>query len=273
MTRQSPLLEPAPGAPASAVVPGCLASLVPGEVGILGPLAVPGLRPRRVRIYLPRNPHRRNLLVLFDGQNVFTDQPSFAGGWHAHLAVERLARWGRPAPVVVGVDHGGEERIRELSPFPVDGKEGQLDLLLDWLTGTLLPLLGFELSLAAGPAGTLVGGSSMGGLAAFYAHWSRPESFGGALAMSPSFWLAEGAIFSAVAERPVPPLSRIYLDAGVREDRGRLLPAVDRMAEHLRRRGYGDDRLLVRHDPRGAHSEASWRRRLPAALRFMLGRR
>jgi hypothetical protein len=46
---------------------------------------------------------------------------------------------------------------------------------------------------------------------------------------------------------------------------------VARMAEQLHRRGYGDDRLLVRQDARGAHSEASWRRRLPTALRFLLG--
>ena len=33
-----------------------------------------------------------------------------------------------------------------------------------------------------------------------------------------------------------------------------------------------DDRLMWRADPRGTHSEAAWRRRLPAALRFMYRR-
>ena len=266
-----PAAEAAPrGTPAEVAVPGSRSTLRPGAVNLLGPLSVPGLRSRPVRIYLP-NPRPSRALVLFDGQNVFGDEPSYAGGWHVHLAVERLARRGRPAPVVIGVDHGGVERLRELSPFPLDGEAGQLDLILDWLTGTLLPLLGFELGLAAGPAGVLVGGSSLGGLAAFYAHWTHPETFGGALVMSPSFWLGDGAVFPVIAERPVPPVSRIYLDAGAKEDRGRLLPTVARMSEHLRRRGYGDDRLLFRQDARGAHNELSWRRRLPGALRFLLG--
>jgi hypothetical protein len=28
-------------------------------------------------------------LYLFDGQNVFGDEGSFAGGWHTHAAVDR----------------------------------------------------------------------------------------------------------------------------------------------------------------------------------------
>src|SRR3954468_23112097 len=44
------------------------------------------------------------------------------------------------------------------------------------------------------------------------------------------------------------------------------------MAEHLLERGYDSDSLMWRADARGTHSEASWRRRLPAALRFMYRR-
>jgi hypothetical protein len=41
------------------------------------------------------------------------------------------------------------------------------------------------------------------------------------------------------------------------------------MTAHLAGRGYDDDRLMFRPDSRGAHNEASWRRRLPKALRFL----
>jgi hypothetical protein len=40
------------------------------------------------------------------------------------------------------------------------------------------------------------------------------------------------------------------------------------MGEKLRARGLA---VKVVIDPRGAHQEASWRRRLPKALRFVLG--
>jgi len=243
----------------------------PGEIQILGPLAVPGHTPRLVRVYLPAafTPEGpRFALYMFDGQNVFDDRPSFAGGWHLHEAVERMARDKRPAPVVVGIDHGGSKRIDELSPFEMRGAAGGLDGLLDWIVDSLMPRLAAELPLIPGPVGAVVGGSSMGGLAALYAHFRQPRAFGGALAMSPSFWVQDGEILRWVRSQPTPELSRIYLDCGVREGRGNLLPQVATMAAHLSNRGYDPDHLMFRADPRGAHSEASWRRRLPRALRF-----
>lgn len=243
----------------------------PGQIQILGPLAVPGHSPRLVRVYLPSTftPEvPRFALYMFDGQNVFDDPPSFAGGWHLHAAVEKLARSKRPAPIVVGIDHGGQTRIDELSPFGAEVRAGSLDVLLDWLAGSLIPRLAAALPLLGGPVGAVVGGSSMGGLAALYAHFRRPRDFGGALAMSPSFWLGDGEILRWVAAQPVPEMSRIYLDCGVKEGRGMVLPQVAAMAAQLANRGYDPDRLMFRADPRGAHSEASWRRRLPRALRF-----
>lgn len=243
----------------------------PGQVHELGPLAVPGHAPRRVRVYLPSTftPEApRFALYMFDGQNVFDDAPSFSGGWHLHEAVERMACSQRPAPVVVGIDHGGPARIDELSPWAWQGSKGQLDELVAWMTGSLMPRLSAELPLVEGPLGAVVGGSSMGGLAAFYAHFHAPRSFGGALVMSPSFWVDDGAILRWLPEQPAPVVSRIYLDCGVREGRGTVLPTVASVAAQLEARGYDEDRLLFITDPRGAHSEASWRRRLPRALRF-----
>jgi enterochelin esterase-like enzyme len=244
----------------------------PGRVHLLGPLAVPGHAPRLVRVYLPSTftpDAPRFGLYMFDGQNVFDDHPSFSGGWYLHEAVEKLARSKRPAPVVVGIDHGGSKRIDELSPFAAQGGVASgLDGLLAWMTESLMPRLGAELPLIGGAVGAVVGGSSMGGLAAFYAHFRKPRSFGGALVMSPSFWVKDGEILRWVRAQPNPELSRIYLDCGVREGKGTVLPQVAAMTAHLATRGYDPDHLMFRADARGAHSEASWRRRLPRALRF-----
>jgi predicted alpha/beta superfamily hydrolase len=269
--------EPARPAGPSTVqegIPGVLSRLRAGAVNVLGPFAVPELPARYVRVYLPRDymPEREGGnfgLWMFDGQNVFDDAGSFSGGWYVHEAAERLARAGRPVPVIVGIDHGNEARVRELSPFDWEGEPGQITLLLDWITGTLMPLLCPELHLLEGPIGAVVGGSSMGGLAALWSHFHYPHAFGGALAMSPSLWLADQAIFADLEAQPDPPLSRIYLDMGAREDRGRMLPIAAAMAAHLAGRGWEDDRLLWRPDAKGGHNETSWRRRLPKALRFL----
>jgi len=247
-----------------------------GSFHNLGPFDIPGMPPARVvRVYRPigRPDVVRPTLYLLDGQNVFEDDGSFAGGWWAHTAADRLVP-GRKvvAPVVVGIPHGGERRISELSAWPVSGNTGDADRFLDWVVGSLAPALQRDAGLPPGAVNAVIGGSSMGGLAALYAHFRHPDVFGGALCMSPAFWVAGKAIFPYVAGRPTPEFSRIYLDCGAREGGGRMLPIVRAMARHLQARGYDADRLLYRADARGAHNELNWRRRLPGALRFMFRR-
>ena len=273
------ILETAPPEPKHPAVeealPGALARMRPGEVNLLGPFAVPDLAPRLIRVYLPRawDPAEPRFgLYLFDGQNVFDDASSFSGGWHVHKIVETLAKSRRPVPVVIGIDHAGIHRIRELSPFQIGEEPGKAEIFLAWITGRLMPALTAELNLIPGPLGAVIGGSSMGGLAAFWGHFHFPRAFGGAIAMSPAFWVAGQAIFADAAAQPAPEVSRLYLDGGVREAKGQVVAAVKKMAGHLTERGYDSDRLMWRADTRGTHSEASWRRRLPVALRFMYRR-
>ncbi|MCC6648159.1 MAG: alpha/beta hydrolase [Polyangiaceae bacterium] len=249
-----------------------IARRAPSRVGRLldEPLALGGFAPRRLRVYLPAGHDERDLrplLVLFDGQNVFDHASSFSGGWLAHEAVERLARR-RPHPIVVGVEHGEEARLSELSPWPVKGQPGRAREFVGALARDVVPALRRRFRIVDGPLGVLLGGSSMGGLAATYGHLTHPESFGGALAMSPSFWVGATRLLSLVQTCPAPPVSQIYLDCGRAEGDGELAPLVERVASALRARGWGDDRLCLRVDPRGAHSESSWRRRLVPALRW-----
>src|SRR5262249_50676459 len=158
-------------------------------------------------------------------------------------------------------DHGGEHRISELSPFDTNKGSGRADALLDWLVRELAPRVVAEYGVLSGPDRVMIGGSSMGGLAALYAHFRHPELFGGGLCMSPSLWMAGARIFDYVANRPAPPVSRVYLDAGEAEPGA--APRARRMAETLRAKGYDRARLRLVIDKRGTHSEADWRRRAP----------
>ncbi|CAN5773813.1 hypothetical protein BH09MYX1_BH09MYX1_35230 [soil metagenome] len=238
----------------------------------------PGLAPRRARAYVPAAPPegtKRPLLVLFDGQNVFDDEGSFAGGWYAHEAVDKLVAWRPVAPVIIGLDHGGVARIDELTPFSDGRRGGKLDAIVGTLVDELLPRAHSSFDLEYGPGAHFVGGSSLGGLAALYTHLKRPDVFGGALAMSPSLWFTRKKVDTFVSEQKNPYRSRIYLDAGAREGGGRMLPLTEAMASHFRNRGWAkpdevrDLRVMLRPDARGGHDEGSWRRRFPKALRFL----
>ena len=245
-----------------------------GRVEITGPYDVPGLPIKRlVRIYTPtvlKGVEKRPSLFMFDGQNMFEDEPSFAGGWHMDQMVERLARRGFPVPVVIGIDHGGQSRLDELCPWLWGASEGKANVLIDWMVDKLLPDLRSQLSLDDRPEVTLVGGSSMGGLAALYAHFYRPDAFGGAMCISPAFWYANGRIFPELARKPLPKTSRIYIDCGALEGNGGMIIIAERVVALLHRRGYGPDRLLWKPDEHGDHRETHWRRRAPRAIRFLL---
>lgn len=234
----------------------------------LGPFDIPHVGPRHVRVYVPPGPPaHRSVLYVFDGQNIFHDAPSYAGGWHLHATTRRLTTPKRAAPIVVGIDHGGAARVDELGGWAKG--DGRTDALLDWMGATLLPKIRADHGASADPAQVGIGGSSMGGLGALYAHFKRPELFGLVLAMSPSLWFGNGKIFELIAAASKPWTSRIYLDAGGLEGGGRMLAAAQRLADHLRGRGWDEGALRFVAAKRGTHSEKHWRRRAPLALQFL----
>lgn len=188
-----------------------------------------------------------------------------------HQTVQaRLAR-GEVAPVIVGIDHGGASRADELSPFVAPRSAGKLEVLLSWMREELMPRLGRELYLARSPSSIAVGGSSMGGLAALYAHFRFPESFGMAMAMSPSLWVGRGQFFEWLESQKLPRSTKLYLDAGAKEGGGAMLRLAERLAKQLEERGYPKESLRFFADPDGVHNEKDWRRRSPEALHFLFG--
>ena len=94
----------------------------------------------------------------------------------------------------------------------------------------------------------------MGGLAALYAHYRRPDVFGAALCMSPSLWFAEHKIYEHIAAQPLPWSSRIYLDAGQHE--GDMLGDAKRLALQLRQRGYDDNSGPNQYDDDDSYDES-----------------
>jgi hypothetical protein len=281
-------------------------------------LNIPGLvGARPMSLWLPPDFERASeaqraswpLAVFFDGQNLFGDQGTLAGGWHMHQILKGRQADGKAVPVVLGIHHG-PERDSEMSPFPpLPGITGKATAKLSWLVDWLLPQLKwsqiqnpldqnpFKLMLSPDPEQTLIGGSSLGGLLALYALFHYPQTFGKALVMSPALWPDRFAIFQDIMLCRPHPKAKIYLDHGQKEiqaqdlkedqDSGHTLreaeaPRLDLgqllfeqsqlMADLLEVLGFvPQNRLYWNPDPEGEHNERAWRRRLPVALDFLYG--
>ena len=249
---------------------------VVGDVRVLRDVRSPQLRNARdVYVYLPpshaRGARRYPVLYLQDGQNLFDEETSYAGEWRVDETMEALAREGLEA-IVVGIENAGGERIVEYSVAQGRGAD-----YLRFLVETVKPLVDSEFRTERARESTGLGGSSLGGLISLYGLFLRADVFGLAAVMSPALWFAGGAVFETVERAPFAD-SRIYMDVGAAEhhdaERRRAYVArFERMVALLEAKGYGPDRFRHLVDPRGTHHESAWARRLPDALRFLLGPR
>jgi predicted alpha/beta superfamily hydrolase len=212
------------------------------------------------------------VVYMFDGQNLFDDATAHSGvEWRVDETMEELAREGLEA-IVVGIPAApGDERGVEYS----GDKAAQH---LGFVADTVRPLVEASFDVDARREATGIAGSSLGGVASLHAVYTRPETFGFAGVFSPAFWWTGDDRWFELVERTPAPVARIYLDVGGAEmpedelTRRRYVEGFERMAGLLRRQGFDDRSLRTVLDRGGAHHETDWARRLPDALRFLLGR-
>jgi predicted alpha/beta superfamily hydrolase len=221
---------------------------------------------RPVVVYLPpsyrsQRGRRYPVVYMHDGQNLFDRGTSFGGvTWGVDACMARLAAEDMEA-IVVGVWHA-EDRQSEYTPYGDCAGPAYLQFLVK----TLKPLIDGTFRTYKNRPNTGIVGSSMGGLISTYAFFKHAATFGFCGAMSPAYWSANGAIYTTV-KRLKGKLGRVYLDNGNQENSARRM--VNFLGTY---KGYiVGDTLEYVDDPRGEHNEASWARRLPDALRFLLG--
>lgn len=228
---------------------------------------------RDLVVWLPpgyaHSERRYPVIYMHDGQNLFDPRTSYAEPWRVDEAMLRASRRGIDA-IVVGIPNMGVDRIAEYSPY-VDAKAGggRGDLYLDWVIGTVKPLVDDRFRTRADRAQTGMAGASMGGLIALYAYLRDPSVFGFIAALSPALWFAGRAIFSTLA-RSAHHSGRIYLDMGAQEGQVALRDARN-LRKALVEHGYAPGRELHWvEDPDGRHTEVDWGRRFATALPFLL---
>jgi alpha-glucosidase len=145
---------------------------------------------KKIWLYLPENytqtTKKYPVLYLHDAQNLFDATTSYAGEWRIDETLDSL----KAEVIIVGIEHGNEKRIDELTPYRNEkyggGKGTQY---LDFLVSQLKPYIDTHFRTKTGRYHTGIGGSSLGGLLSYYATLKYPKIFGKAMVFSPAFWI------------------------------------------------------------------------------------
>jgi enterochelin esterase family protein len=225
---------------------------------------------RDVWIYTPpgydtlaRNAGGLPLLLTFDGGEYVRSVPG-------PTILDNLIAAHRIAPMVaVFVASADEQRDAEL---------GANERYVEFLATELVPWVRSKYRIASSPAGNVVAGSSLGGLAAAFVAWRHPELFGNVLSQSGAFMF--GAPGDPTPERLTREIGasprrdvKLYLEAGIYET-GRLANGVDLLTANrhlrdvLRAKGY-----RVTYDEfAGGHSDLNWRTGYAKGLLALVGR-
>ena len=240
-----------------------------------------GYNDRMLHIYLPNsydaveNSERHYpVIYMFDGHNLFSDsEAAFGKSWGLADYLDRTER----QIIVVGIScNTGPDnaRLSEYSPFDFTdymfGKtKGYGKKTFDWLINTLKPYVDQNLRTKPNREHTFLGGSSMGGLMAFYGTMQHNDIFSRCIALSPSIWAGRKSLVKMLHSAKIADNTVVYLDYGNKEINTlrAMQDALGEMAKDLIEKGVLITYRLV---PDGTHSEASWERQLPFAFNTLL---
>ena len=254
---------------------------------------------RTIRILLPpdyydaRNARRSYpVLYLNDGVSVFK---STAIG--VATVVEDLLRGGDVRPfIVVGMDNGGStttstnpgfDRAMEYLPYPDVGfapdhkypaetPHPRGELYPKFLFDEVMPAVKARYRVSSRPADIALGGFSYGGDAALFTVMTHPGSVGGVLLESTPLWIGEDRALLRNAQAAAHWPKRVVLGMGTAEAPDKTINEEGlrdlKMLEAAIRSASPHTTTLVTIEENATHGPAAWRRRLPAALKFLFGR-
>ena len=261
-------------APAPATPPPRASTAGPGVHVLAQRLAMPGLgRERTLRLYLPPSyesaPGKRYpVIYMHDGQNLFDDATSYAGEWGVDETMDAFARMRGFEAIVVGIDNGGEERLRELSPW-TNPKYGaaQGEQYMAFVVDVVKPFVDTHYRTRPDREDTAIAGSSMGGLISHYALLRYPQVFGKAAIFSPSYWYSN-EVYTQTAAHPWPAGTRSYFYIGGREG-DESVADVRRMLPLLATPDHAVRDVTLHVEPDAQHNERAWRAEFPRAVAWL----
>ena len=245
---------------------------------------------RKVRVWLPEdyefnNPDKRYPVIYFsDGQNLVDRYLSAYGEWELDKTVHKLMKEGMSGVIAVGIDCPKDPylRTKELCPPYDPRKQVEMrtrklnpicDKYVDYIVDKIKPVIDNVFYTLDDKENTGIGGSSMGGIMAFYAYIYRPDVFGYSLSFSPAFFFyTKTRWYQILDEYDINPdkNGKLFLYVGGKDFEARFLKPTIYTYHYLQNRKFSNDQLALIVDTNEIHHEAAWAKYLGEALRYWL---
>lgn len=223
---------------------------------------------KTVHILLPKSYTREGkaypVIYMHDAQNLFDEASSYAGEWGVDETMQDLSL----EYIVVAVEHGNEKRIEELTPYthPKYGG-GRGDRYAAFIVNTLKPVIDNRYNTLKQASSTIIAGSSLGGLMSHYMLLTYPETFSGAIILSPSYWYSE-KIFELTRSNGNPTGRYIYLATGSLEPES-AVKDQERMTGIFHEWGYSNENFRGFIRENAGHNESFWKEEFRKAIEWM----
>ena len=223
---------------------------------------------KKIWLYLPKSYSTSNkkysVIYMHDAQNLFDTKTSYAGEWNIDEKLDSL----QAQVIVVGIEHGNDKRMEELTPFKNEKYGGgKADEYLEFIVKTLKPKIDSTYRTKSDAKHTLIMGSSLGGLVSFYATLKYPKVFGKAGVFSPSFWFSNEIYNYTQSQNKI--RSKIYFMCGDNESAD-MVTDLNKMEKLINsKRCYCLNLNEKRIVKGGQHNEKLWRDGFVQAIEWL----
>lgn len=223
---------------------------------------------KKIWVYLPHNYHKKKktfpVIYMPDGQNLFDKETSAYGEWRIDETLDSL----KAEVIVIGIEHGGDNRINELTPYKNEQYGGgDADIYLDFMIHYVKRHVDKQYRTKKDRDNTAIMGSSLGGLTAYYAFINYPDTFGKAGVFSPSFWFTENIFELTNYSEGIS--GRLYFMAGDNEDE-KMVPDLDKIESLVRKKTTENGFIQKRIVAGGKHNEALWSKEFAKACLWLM---
>jgi len=229
---------------------------------------------RRIWALLPYNYSNSTdhypVLYLQDAQNLFNEESPF-GNWEIDEKLALLAEYGRGNIIVIAVEHGDGDRIKEYifdNDLVTEDAEGKK--YLRFITDTLKPYIDQKYRTKKDRDNTGIGGSSLGGLISIYAGFLYPEVYSKLMIFSPSLWIEPNNNFPLMRYCKAF-YTKVYLYGGEQEG-SEMVDRIKKFEVALQdweMQNYFDFEVRTSINTEGKHQEFYWSQEFPRAIEWL----